>query len=66
MVKLTQFLNCKYRRLSLSIWIDVKPVEILTIDVHPVMTMIHPIWVKHRDHFEDKVLSEEMGPSIIR
>lgn len=66
MIKFTQFFDSKDRRLFLGIRIDVKSIKILTENVHSVVPVENTVRVEHGDHFEYKVLSEEVSPRVVR
>lgn len=44
-VELTHFFDSKYCRLAINIRFNVEPIKILTEGVHPVMTVVHSVWV---------------------
>ena len=53
-------LNSPNSRLFVRGRVDIVPIEILSQGVQPEVPTVHPVWVEHGHHFEDKLVSEDL------
>ena len=47
-----------------GVWVTIKAIQILIEDVHPIVPMIDPVGVDHRDELEHKVLAKDFRTYI--
>ena len=50
--------------LLVDVWVVVVPIEILIENIHPVVSVINPIRIYHRDEFKHEVFSQDFSTDI--